>query len=57
MAIVYEEIKILPGEGKAFAIFSISINAGVNHSKVISQDVALKLSDYGFFTNLSKQRL
>jgi len=39
----------------AFAIFSLSINAGVNHSKVISQDVALKLSDYGFFTNLSKQ--
>ncbi|MDC0439854.1 hypothetical protein OAL76_01565, partial [Gammaproteobacteria bacterium] len=39
----------------AFAIFSISITAEVNHSKVISQDVALKLSDYGFFTNLSKQ--
>jgi len=39
----------------AFAIFSISITAEVNHSKVISQDVALKLSDYGFFTNLNKQ--
>ena len=39
----------------AFAISALSITAEVNHSKILSEDVALKLSDYGFFNNLTKQ--
>lgn len=38
-----------------FAIFSLSINAEVNQSAVLNNEAASKLSDYGFFTNLSKQ--
>ena len=38
-----------------FTIFSLSINSEVNQSVVLNNEAASKLSDYGFFSNLTLQ--